>query len=232
MAQPEEEPKQGAPLWMVSFGDMMTLILTFFILLVSMSEEQRQGVLAKGIGSFIVSIRSFGMPGLIGESERLKMFEQVRVKFNLPPEEDPDRREDPVDASQLELIQADLAKALTPHHELALPSIALFPVAQAVLPDEARAYLDTLASTLRPASGQLLLLEGHATDAGDAYAFDNRWLAFERALAVRAYLVDELSFHPDRVEARAWFSELGDRAGPGTRTVDARLVTPDKRGGL
>ena len=37
MAVPQIAKKKGAPGWMVSFGDMMTLILTFFILLVSLS---------------------------------------------------------------------------------------------------------------------------------------------------------------------------------------------------
>ena len=40
----EEEPKAGIPEWVVTFGDMMSLLLTFFIMLVSMSEikeEQR-----------------------------------------------------------------------------------------------------------------------------------------------------------------------------------------------
>ncbi len=40
----EEEPEIGVPEWVVTFGDMMSLLLTFFIMLVSMSEikeEQR-----------------------------------------------------------------------------------------------------------------------------------------------------------------------------------------------
>src|SRR5690625_4820163 len=38
----EEENNKGAPKWMVTFSDMMTLILVFFILLFSMSEVDAQ----------------------------------------------------------------------------------------------------------------------------------------------------------------------------------------------
>ncbi len=34
----EEEPEPGIPEWVVTFGDMMSLLLTFFIMLVSLSE--------------------------------------------------------------------------------------------------------------------------------------------------------------------------------------------------
>ena len=44
----EEEPSPGVPEWVVTFGDMMSLLLTFFIMLISMSEikedEKFQGV--------------------------------------------------------------------------------------------------------------------------------------------------------------------------------------------
>ena len=33
--------KKGAPMWMVTFGDMMALLLTFFVLLLSMSQFER-----------------------------------------------------------------------------------------------------------------------------------------------------------------------------------------------
>ncbi len=37
----EEEPSAGIPEWVVTFGDMMSLLLTFFIMLVSMSEMKQ-----------------------------------------------------------------------------------------------------------------------------------------------------------------------------------------------
>lgn len=38
MALPEPDPEPGVPEWVVTYGDMMSLLLTFFIMLVSMSE--------------------------------------------------------------------------------------------------------------------------------------------------------------------------------------------------
>ena len=38
----EEEPGPGIPAWVVTFGDMMSLLLTFFIMLVSMSELKQE----------------------------------------------------------------------------------------------------------------------------------------------------------------------------------------------
>jgi chemotaxis protein MotB len=227
MAARREASKPGAPAWMVSFGDMMTLILTFFILLVSLSKEQQVGLVAKGLGSFLVALRSFGLPGVLDDSEEASIFEGVRRRFNLPPEEDPRRRPElMVDASSKELVRATLARGLAPHHELTQPSVALFSPGSAVLTEEARNYLDLLAFTLRPGPGQVLQLEGHSYDSGPDGWGSDRWLAFARARAVEEYLLEEHGFPASRVLARAWATEI-DGKGPGTRSVDARLVIPD-----
>ncbi|NUQ61004.1 MAG: OmpA family protein [Pirellulales bacterium] len=39
---PEDEPPAGAPEWIVTYGDMMSLLLTFFVLLFSMSEVKEE----------------------------------------------------------------------------------------------------------------------------------------------------------------------------------------------
>lgn len=215
------EQKRGVPAYMVSFGDMMTLILCFFILLVSMAETQNFGLLAKGVGSFIVAIESHGLDGILSAREKEEIFESVRRRFNLPPEEDPERREAHVDASALELLRAEALEALAPHDEIRQPRVATFEAGSALLDAPSREYLDRLADTLRPAPGQLLILEGHAFETGG----NDDWLAFRRADAVRDYLVEEHRFRSNRVEARAWIDEVG---GPGaaTRNVDARLITP------
>jgi len=57
------EEKQGAPAWMVSFGDMMTLILTFFILIITfLFTDLRVGLIAALPNMFPVIIL-FGVMG-------------------------------------------------------------------------------------------------------------------------------------------------------------------------
>ena len=226
MAAPAETPKQGAPAWMVSFGDMMTLILTFFILLVSLSKEQQVGLVAKGVGSFMVALRSFGLPGILDDSEEASIFEGVRRKFNLPPEKDANRRPDNVlNAADKELVRVAMAEALAPHNELNQPAVAMFAANSTVLTPESMRFLDMLALTLRPLPGQMLQLEGHANEGGTGGKHGDRWIAFARARAVAEYLIEEHDFPRSRVQARAWAAEI-DSQGPGTRSVDARLVIP------
>lgn len=48
----EEEPEPGIPEWIVTFGDMMSLLLTFFIMLVSMSEMKKDEKFQAMVESF------------------------------------------------------------------------------------------------------------------------------------------------------------------------------------
>ncbi|MEZ6195533.1 MAG: flagellar motor protein MotB [Planctomycetota bacterium] len=49
-AKPVDEPKKGAPLWVVTFTDMSSLLLTFFILILTFSSTEKE-MLAKAEGS-------------------------------------------------------------------------------------------------------------------------------------------------------------------------------------
>jgi chemotaxis protein MotB len=45
MAKIEEDPAPSAPFWLVTYGDMVTLLLTFFVMIVSMSEMKKDQVM-------------------------------------------------------------------------------------------------------------------------------------------------------------------------------------------
>lgn len=63
----EEDPPTGAPEWVVTYGDMMSLLLTFFIMLVSMSKLKEEGsmrAMLDGINeAFGADVGEFGVPG-------------------------------------------------------------------------------------------------------------------------------------------------------------------------
>ena len=149
----------------------------------------------------------------------------VRDFVGVDPEQDPERRIQHSEASAKELIKSKVLEALQPHGEIGQPSVAIFGPDSAKLDGPSKRYIDRLADTLRPRARQLLILEGHALDAGPAHSGDNSWLAYTRAEAVRNYLIEQHNYLPSRVESRAWLREI---EGPsvGTRSVDARLISP------
>lgn len=216
--------KKGAPAYMVSFGDMMTLILCFFILLVSMAKERNFGLMAKGLGSFVISVRSMGLTGMLDANEKQAIFDETRRRFNLPPEDDPERRTDMDRASSQELLRAETMEALEPRPQRGRPAVATFAQGAAELQAGTLEYLDRLAVSLRPGRGEVLVLEGHALDSGTP----DRALAQRRARAVREHLIEEHGFDARRVEIRAWYGEI-EAQGLHPRSVDARLILPPKK---
>lgn len=219
--------KKGAPAYLVSFGDMMTLILCFFILLVALSKDRQYGMMAKGLGSFVVALKSHGLDGVLSGSEKAEIHAEMRRRFNLPPEDDPERQAPHEEAALQELLRAEHVEALQARDEVRQPRVATFGRGDGTLDANSRRYLDDLADSLRPSSGQTLVLEGHANDAGQAYFGDHAWLAQVRAQIVRNYLIERHDFDPKRVEARAWYGELPS-TGVAAHGVDARLVTPPR----
>ena len=63
----EDDGPPGVPEWVVTYGDMMSLLLTFFIMLVSMSELKGDGSIRAMLDaikeSFGPTAGQFGAPG-------------------------------------------------------------------------------------------------------------------------------------------------------------------------
>jgi len=220
---PHDAPP-GVPPWLMSFGDMMTLFLCFFIMLVTMAAKQDAGLVARGLGPFVSALESHGLDGAISGEQRLQAINTFRERFGLPPEVDSTSVEAQTTFKDLGQIEDLVFKALKPHAEISQPSVAVFDPGSAQLSAAARKYLDRLAETLRPQFGALLVLDGHGVNGNGALDVNAAALSLARAAEVRRYLLEEHGFLPGRVETRAWPVEL-DTDAP-INSVTARLLAP------
>lgn len=77
----EEEPQAGAPVWMVTFSDCMTLLLTFFVLLLSFAGFSKKTF--NGIGTSLGNALSSVGPKQKSEKDSMWRNEQVKHREKL-----------------------------------------------------------------------------------------------------------------------------------------------------
>jgi outer membrane protein OmpA-like peptidoglycan-associated protein len=95
-ASPPEEKGESAPLWMISFADMISLLMAFFVMLLTMSTEKSgklcnegDGIFEKTLYGFRKSVDNFGMPGMFGSMNEGEYFDNVKIYHAISDGEDP-----------------------------------------------------------------------------------------------------------------------------------------------
>jgi len=73
----KQKPEEPGPskAWLVSFGDTMTSLLAFFIVLCSLAEDQTGMNLYTGTGSFVSALNGFGLRGLFSGDKSARTFQ-------------------------------------------------------------------------------------------------------------------------------------------------------------
>ena len=182
-----DDAPPGAPAWMVTYGDMMSLLLTFFVLLISfstISEEDfneammsLQGALGV-LDSNTSPVRIFHIPeppkSLPKSVERLARELKKRLQV-LGKDEEID-------------IQLDKEGGL----KLNLPSRILFDTARAELKPDAYEVLNNMAEVLSGVPGAFIEVRGHTDNRplrSRGPFKDNHDLSYGRAKAVWEYLL-------------------------------------------
>ena len=86
----EEGPK--VPGYIVTFSDMVTLLLTFFVLLQTLAVTSDHGLFQKGKASFVEAIHGFGLGILQGRKVAVELGEyKVKYEISEPDEDYKDR---------------------------------------------------------------------------------------------------------------------------------------------
>ncbi|HEY5672416.1 MAG TPA: flagellar motor protein MotB [Malonomonas sp.] len=199
MAKKAKKPAAGAPLWMVTYSDLVTLLLTFFVLLLSMASMDKIKF-SKAASSLS------GAFGVMGSSNQTTISPPSVVTFS------------PIDDDFTSRVYRRLKTKL---HELKLnKQIKLVKDRGAVvLRVDESVLFESGGSTLNPAADPVLRkvaelvrplplnlkVEGHTDDRGDELA--NWDLSVDRAVTVLRFLASNQLVSLTRMSATGYGSQ-------------------------
>lgn len=107
----EQGPK--VPGYIVTFSDMVTLLLTFFVMLLTLADVQDPELFDKGRDSFLESIRYIGLGALFGRQQMPHLGSLKTKHFIANPEQTFDNRTIDAKAEELRRIFEELKQTFT-----------------------------------------------------------------------------------------------------------------------
>ncbi|NOY13705.1 MAG: OmpA family protein [Deltaproteobacteria bacterium] len=199
MPKKEKKPPAGAPMWMVTFSDMVTLLLTFFVLLLSMANMD-QVKFNKAADSLA------GAFGVLGSSDKTEVTTPKVVSFT--PVND-DFTSQVYRRLKTKLRELKLNKKIKLIKDrgavvLRIDDSVLFRSGEKKLTPEAYPVLRKVAELVRPLPLNLKI-EGHTDNRGDEMA--NWDLSVGRAVAVLRFLAGNHLVPLNRMAATGYGSQ-------------------------
>ena len=196
------EVSEGAPAWVVTFGDLMSLLLCFFVLLLSFSEMDRKKY----------KIVSGSIQQAFGVQRRMPVFESPKAEkiiakdFNQSPIINPILKSlfDPIIVEVEsrfkdieDLIEVDVSKDKA---TIRLMGETTFDSGKADIRPQMMPLLDKIGAVLKKAKGDIIIA-GHTDNMplrGGQYE-SNLGLSNARAAKVANYLLKRASINPGRI---------------------------------
>jgi chemotaxis protein MotB len=236
--------------WLGTYGDAVTLLMAFFVMLYSMAEMD-----VDKFNAFLAGLQGpFGneasadmltaMPALVGEAGAQAPTRDPGAVTTAPPglptpPQPSDAQLDPFQRAQLEQVKAEIQAALAAagaadvaSYEILrrglVVSVAaddiLFATGSATLSDAGRAVIAAVAGPLRAAPNEILV-EGHTDDVPLRRGAYTNWnLSTDRAVSVLSMLFGELDVPQERLGAAGY-----GQFRPRTPNTDARSRALNRR---
>ncbi len=108
-----DDASPGVPVYIVTFSDMVTLLLTFFVMLLSMADDKNPDLFEVGQTSFKRALADFGITGFVLGKTTGPEFEHPKVKYNIEQGHDqPNDRAIDAETEMLRRIVMDLEKKM------------------------------------------------------------------------------------------------------------------------
>lgn len=203
-----DEPEQA---WLVTFSDLVTLLLTFFVLLLSMSTMDRS-IVEQSFTLFSKKLAFMQQMGSGEISPRIKLTKEILEK----PAEIFEKKERIIDLLfPEEKLQPEFSKSTLKENlsilakpegvAILLSEGILFKPGQTELIPEANIILEQIFQLLTSTSAPVNI-SGH-TDSTGGPQTDNFLLAAERALSVLKYYLQK-GLEPDRFSVSSYGPEM------------------------
>jgi len=164
----QEEPKAGAPAFIVTYSDMITLLLTFFVMLLSLAKSPVEDHRFKaGQESLRKAFTEFGLTGMLYNAGPAVQFGNPKVLYKVPKQNTPptpdelNTRSIDEHGDTLRRIMRDIEQLahvspsqLTGTHLMPLPTTIRFADGSWELDDPARQFLANLSGQLQASLGE------------------------------------------------------------------------------
>jgi chemotaxis protein MotB len=198
---PQEEVEEGAPMWVVTFGDLMSLLMCFFVLLLSFSEMDRKkykmvsGSMAQAFG---IQREKPVFESPRGQKMIAKEFDQAviitKIEEAIKPiiDEIKNEYEELKDAVELEIGEDTVT--------IRMMGETTFDTGKAELHPVFRPLLEKIGAVLSQTKGEIIIA-GHTDNvplSGGLFG-SNLGLSMARAGSVAEYLLRTTSIDPTRL---------------------------------
>jgi chemotaxis protein MotB len=185
----------GVPEWVLTYGDLMSLLLCFFILLAAFSELKQPREYQRVIDAIREALGVTGNPGSI-DLTRVPSTSPLNMEPEFRPRADPQMRNSKSDDDNFQGRHNKVAM-VHENDRRVIGGALEFLSAQHELSEDIKLRLATDVAPKIKDLKQRVIVRGHAWGVTDAASDGDRWkLSFDRASAVADYLIQDCGIHP------------------------------------